>query len=83
MGYSPWGHKESDMTERLTLSVYVNATLSIHPALYFPLCVHKSILCVSIASCREVHQYRFSSFHIYALIYGIVFLFLKDLLHSL
>ena len=20
-GYSPWGHKESDMTERLTLSV--------------------------------------------------------------
>ena len=20
MGYSPWGHKESDMTERLTLS---------------------------------------------------------------
>ena len=21
MGYSPWGHKESDMTERLTLSL--------------------------------------------------------------
>ena len=22
MGYSPWGHKESDMTEGLTLSVH-------------------------------------------------------------
>ena len=22
MGYSPWGHKESDMTERLTLSLH-------------------------------------------------------------
>ena len=23
MGYSPWGHKELDMTERLTLSQYI------------------------------------------------------------
>ena len=22
MGYSPWGHKELDMTERLTLSLH-------------------------------------------------------------
>ena len=22
MGYSPWGHKESDMTERLMLSLF-------------------------------------------------------------
>ena len=24
MGYSPWGHKESDMTEQLTLSLCFN-----------------------------------------------------------
>ena len=24
MGYSPWGHKESNMTERLTLSLCFN-----------------------------------------------------------
>ena len=82
MGYSPRGHKELDMTEQLTLSVHANATLSIHQALYSPR-VHRCILRVSIASCRQVQQYRFSSFHIYALTYGIVFLFLKDLLHSL
>ena len=23
MGYSPWGHKESDTTERLPLSLYI------------------------------------------------------------
>ena len=23
MGYSPWGHKESDMTEQLTLSFFL------------------------------------------------------------
>ena len=23
MGHSPWGHKESDMTEQLTLSLYL------------------------------------------------------------
>ena len=31
-GYSPWGHKESDMTEQLTLSVYTSyKTLIIPP----------------------------------------------------
>ena len=25
MGYSPWGHKESEMTERLTLSLQTEA----------------------------------------------------------
>ena len=29
-GYSPWGHKESDMTEQLTLSS------SLYTVLYFP-----------------------------------------------
>ena len=24
VGYSPWGHKESDMTEKLTLSRHIN-----------------------------------------------------------
>ena len=36
-GYSPWGHKELDMTD-------INATLSICLILFFPLCVYKSIL---------------------------------------
>ena len=26
MGYSPWGHKEVDMTERLTLSAFINVS---------------------------------------------------------
>ena len=26
-GYSPWGHKESDMTERLTLSLFLQKTV--------------------------------------------------------
>ena len=28
MGYSPWGHKESDMTERLTLLAETLGTLA-------------------------------------------------------
>ena len=28
MSYSPWGHKESDLTERLTLSLSMNTELS-------------------------------------------------------
>ena len=27
MGYSPWGHKESDVTERLTLSLFFQGAL--------------------------------------------------------
>ena len=26
VGYSPWGHKESDTTERLTLSLFLSVT---------------------------------------------------------
>ena len=36
-GYSPWGHKELDMTD-------INATLSICLILFFPLCVYESVL---------------------------------------
>ena len=29
VGYSPWGHKESDMTERLTLSLFFHMLIII------------------------------------------------------
>ena len=29
MGYSPWGLRESDTTDRLTLSIYQNESLSL------------------------------------------------------
>ena len=40
-----WGRKELDMTEWLnwTECIFFNAFLSIHPTLFFPLCVHKFI----------------------------------------
>ena len=38
-GYSPWGHKESDMTEQLTLSLYF-LSLSLPIALYFFFMMH-------------------------------------------
>ena len=34
MGYSPWGHKELDMTERLTLSFF-----HFHTKVCFPFCL--------------------------------------------
>ena len=41
-GYSPWGHKESDMTEQLTLSLHF-LSLSLPIALYFSLrkCIYQ------------------------------------------
>ena len=33
VGYSPWGHKESDTTEQLTLSQY---RLQLEVALFYP-----------------------------------------------
>ena len=27
MGYSPWGHKESDMTDQLSTSTYISRSL--------------------------------------------------------
>ena len=49
---------------------------SSHPLL--PHCVHKSVyICVSVpALCKLIHQYHFSIFSIYVLIYILVFLFL-------
>ena len=64
--------------------IYVTVTLSMCPPFSFPLCVQKSILYISVsvpAQQKKVHQYCFSRFHIYALIYDIC-LFLSDLLHS-
>ena len=48
MDYSPWGHKELDMTEQLNHSVCFHVTLFIPPTLFF-CCPHvnKSVLCVS------------------------------------
>ena len=46
------------------------------PPFSFPLCVQKSILYISVsvpAQQKKVHQYCFSRFHIYALIYDIYF----------
>ena len=40
MGYSPWGPKESDTTERLTLSHYINpSSVIILPLQYWALAV--------------------------------------------
>ena len=36
MGYNPWGHKEADMTERLTRCVLGNPNLPVRPTLSFP-----------------------------------------------
>ena len=46
-----WGRKESDTTELLNFieCIYVIATVSVHPALSFPRCIHKSILCVCVS----------------------------------
>ena len=50
-GYSPWGHRHNLVTEQQQ-SVYVNATLSSHPALTFPFCVqHIGSLCLHLYSC--------------------------------
>ena len=47
-----------------------------------PLCVHTFVLyiCVSISTCKPIHLYHFSRFHIYTLIYDICFS-LSDLFH--
>ena len=49
--YSPWGHKRvrHNLVTEQQQSVYVSATLSIHPTLAFP-CVHILVLyvCISI-----------------------------------
>ena len=34
MGYGPWGHKESDMTEQLTLSLYIYRVKKIYFSVY-------------------------------------------------
>ena len=62
--------------------MYVNAAISILPTLSFLHGVHKSVLYVCLfLSYKQVHQYHFSKFHIYVLIYDICFS-LSDLLHS-
>ena len=59
--------------------MHVNATVSIHPTLSLPYCVHKSVLysCISILSLQIDHRYHFSRLHIYMLIYNIINIF-KD-----
>ena len=49
--------------------------LSIHPTLYFPHCVHKSVLyvCVSTAALQTVSSIHLSIFHIYLLIFNLLF----------
>ena len=32
VGYSPWGHKESDTTEELTLSLFIGFSIIIQPS---------------------------------------------------
>ena len=58
------GRKESDTTELLNFTecIYVIATLSVHPTLSFPQCIHKSILyvCVSISSLQIGSSVPFS-----------------------
>ena len=56
--------------------IYVNATLSLHPSLPFPLTVSSSA-CMPLGS----SDHFFFRFHIYVLAYGICFS-LSDLLHS-
>jgi len=64
-------HKESDTTEQLNwteLMVYMSVLLLsqfISPS--------PSLCVLSLVSCKLVHQYRFSRFHIYALIYNLFF----------
>ena len=49
----------------------------------FPISIHKSVLyiCVSLLTCKQVHQYYLSRFHICALVYDNCFSF-SDLFHS-
>ena len=62
--------------------VYVSMLLSIHPALFFPQRVHKSVpyVCVSTAALQIIHWCHLSRFHTHAFIYNIC-LSLSDLLH--
>ena len=55
-----------------------SVTLSIHPSLFFPHCVHKFVLYVwvSIVALQVDSSVPSFRFHIYALIYDICFLFL-------
>ena len=53
------------------ICVYFSATLSIHPTISFPRCVHKSIYSLSATlflPCKWAHQYHFSCFHMCVLI---------------
>ena len=43
MGYSPWGHKELDMTERLTLSLLVLETATVLGSWPHPHFISKAI----------------------------------------
>ena len=69
--------------------IHVNPNLPIHhrtttPLHRFPPLVSIRLLSTSVSQflpCKLVHQYYFSRFHIYALIYDICFS-LSDLLHS-
>ena len=88
MGLHRVRHDWSDVAAAAAAAVclYVNANLLIHPTLSFPCCVPKSSLYVCISTpdlqiriCK-VHEYHFSRFYIYALIYNICFS-LSDLLH--
>ena len=62
--------------------IYVSTTLSVHATLSYPLCVYNlfSSSVFLFLPCKEVHQYHFSRFHIYALIYCTYFS-LSYLLH--
>ena len=89
---TPRGHHRAELSslclQQVPLTIlhkvvlYIDATLLIHPTLSFPLCVHKCIpyICMLFLPCKQVHQYCFSRFHIYVLIYNICFSF-SDLLH--
>ena len=60
------------------MSTPISQFISPSPSL---LCPHVCSLYLQLYPCKQVHQYNFSRFHVYALIYNICFS-LSDLLHS-
>ena len=58
--------------------IYVDATFSIRTTLSFPHCVHKAVSTSAspFLPCKQVHQYHFSRFHLYALVCNVRFFIL-------
>ena len=65
MGYSPWGRKESDMTEQLTLSLSITRICYIHMGACVCVCVCVCVfvcvcLCVCVCVCVVLSHVRLS-----------------------